>query len=314
MKKKILAVAMSIMATMMIITGCGSKKELRKPDTVAKLDTNVTAEDLLKSENMQTFSEIKELKDFKGTCKLDINVDVDVVSEEETAPIKANLSCTFAHDGKVLHTITETDADVMDQKTNEKTEMWYDDESKVQYMQQGENWVKYSGEDFESVISEFTGFDSMSSEFDIDEMLKELKLELDETNGVYILKYEASIKDLINKVPEGTLDEAVPEMDVTALVESLNIPEDFKVKFNIIFNADKTLKGMEVSLSETEIDLSALAGATAKIKVNKADIKVAYSEVETLTVPEDVIKNASDPWEDGNLDIEFDYNTSDEMN
>ena len=298
MKKRILAIAMSIMTTMMIITGCGSEGP-KDNGVVAKLDESVKAEDLLSSESMKSFSEMKELKDFIGVCKVNINLDVKMETEDETSDIKADLGLTFAHDGKIVHTITEADADVMGQETNEKIEMWYDSESEIQYTQENDTWVKYTDEDFESVMSEFTGFESMSSEFDIEEILKEFKLELDNTNGVYILKYEAGIKDLINKLPEEMLEDMDADMDIDALIEELNIPEDFKLTCEIIFNADKTLKGMEVSLSKAELDLSELVGTTAKITINSVKLGVSYSDIEALTIPEDIVKNAQEPQYDG---------------
>ena len=71
------------------------------------------------------------------------------------------------------------------------------------------------------------------------------------------------------------------------------MPEDLKIIYNMTFNADKTLRGIEIALTKAEINITDLVGAECKISLNEIKVSVNYTaEIETLTIPEDVIKNA----------------------
>lgn len=302
MKKRILAVAMSIMATMMIITGCGSKESnetsTKEPEAI-KLDASVTVEDLLSTDNMSALADMKDIKDFKGIIGLDLVFDIAATMEGETSNMKADVDMTIEHDGKVLHAIADVKSDMMGETTEEKNEMWCSAEDKIKYSIDGDTWHKTADVTPEELLEELVGIMGTSSEdvtiddATIDEMVKDFKLELDEKNGVYVVKYETSIADLLSKVPTEGMSELTGGTDISTVIEALNLPEDFKIACTFTFNADKTIKDMEITFTKAELDLSELMGTECKIAFNEIKITVDYTaEVKALTIPEDVIKNA----------------------
>ena len=303
MKKRILAIAMSVMTTMMIITGCGSKesndaKEPTSTPEAVKLDNSVKVEDLLTSDSM---NEITDISKFKGSYDLDIVLDLALKAEEE-ATIKGNIGFDIACDGKVLHTVSTANTDILGAKTDETIEIWYSDETKTQYRKENDTWYKYTDESLEDILSELINVESMPSDLDIDALTKDFKLELDEKNGVYVLKYEAGIKELLEKMPEDLKGEMTEGMDVDAVIESLDLPEDFKVSCVLTFGADKAFRGMSVVLSSAKLDLSSIAGTDLVIDINEVKFTIVEKELEALTIPEDVVKNATEPWND---DVDF---------
>ena len=193
MKKRILAVAMSIMTTMMVITGCGSKESnetsTKEPEAI-KLDTWVTVEDLLSTDNMSALADMKDIKDFKGIIGLDLVFDIAATMEGETSNMKADVDMTIEHDGKVLHAIADVKSDMMGETTEEKNEMWCSAEDKIKYSIDGDTWHKTADVTPEELLEELVGIIGTSSEdvtiddATIDEMVKDFKLELDEKNGV----------------------------------------------------------------------------------------------------------------------------------
>ena len=98
--KKYLALILSIMTVLVAVTGCGSKDSTeagtKEPEAI-KLDTSVTAEDLLSANNASTLSDISK---FVGSVKMDIVLDLTMTAEDETSDIKANVDMTVEHDGK----------------------------------------------------------------------------------------------------------------------------------------------------------------------------------------------------------------------
>ena len=302
MKKRILAIVMSVMTTMMVITGCGSKESnetsTKEPEAI-KLDTSVTVEDLLSTDNMSALADMKDIKDFKGIIGLDLVFDIAATMEGETSNMKADVDMTVDHDGKVLHAIADVKADMRGETTEEKNEKWCSAEDKTKYSIDGDTWHKTADVTPEELLEELVGIMGTSSEdvtiddATIDEMVKDFKLELDEKNGVYVVKYETSIADLLSKVPTEGMDELTGGTDISTVIEALNLPEDFKIACTFTFNADKTIKGMEITFTKAELDLSELMGAECKIAFNEIKITVDYTaEVKALTIPEDVIKNA----------------------
>lgn len=300
--KKYLALILSIMTVLVTVTGCGSKesdKTSTKEPEVIKLDTSVTVEDLLSTDNMSALADMKDIKDFKGIIGLDLVFDIAATMEGETSNIKADVDMTVEHDSKVLHAIADVKSDIMGETTEEKNEMWCSAEDKIKYSIDGDTWYKIADVTPEELLEELIGIMGTSSEdvtvddATIDEMIKDFKLELDEKNGVYVVKYETGIADLLSKVPTEGMDELTGGTDISAVIEALNLPEDFKIACTFTFNADKTIKGMEITFTKAELDLSELMGAECKIAFNEIKVAVDYTaEVKALTIPEDVIKNA----------------------
>lgn len=312
--KKYLALILSIMTVLVAVTGCGSKESgetSTKEPEVIKLDTSVTVEDLLSTDNMSALADMKDIKDFKGIIGLDLVFYIAATMEGETSNIKADVDMTVEHDGKVLHAIADVKSDIMGETTEEKNEMWCSAEDKIKYSIDGDTWYKTSDVTPEELLEELVGIMGTSSEdttiddATIDEMVKDFKLELDEKNDVYVVKYETGIADLLSKVPTEGMDELTGGNDISAVIEALNLPEDFKIACTFTFNADKTIKGMEITFTKAELDLSELMGAECKIAFNEIKVAVDYTaEVETLTIPEDVIKNAVEEEEDYEFSID----------
>lgn len=300
--KKYLALILSIMTVLVAVTGCGSKESgetsTKEPEAI-KLDTSVTVEDLLSTDNMPALADMKDIKDFKGVIGLDLVFDIAATMEGETSNIKADVDMTVEHDGKVLHAIADVKSDIMGETTEEKNEMWCSAEDKIKYSIDGDTWYKTADVTPEELLEELVGIMGTSSEdvtiddATIDEMVKDFKLELDEKNGVYVIKYETGIADLLSKVPTEGMGELTGGTDISTVIEALNLPEDFKIACTFTFNADKTIKGMEITFTKAELDLSELMSAECKIAFNEIKITVDYTaEVKALTIPEDVIKNA----------------------
>lgn len=299
MKKRIFVTLMTAMTVMMAATGCNSSNS-EAETTTSVLDTSVTAKDLLTTENLKTFSEIKELKDFTGAVKLNFDLDASVEVDKEISDIKADLEFTIASDGKVLHTVADANVNTMGKESEEHTQAWYSDETKTQYVQSETDgvWIKYTDMDLESILSEYADFSDTFDSVNVEEILNEFELVLNNDLGVYELKYEASIKDLINKMPEELKNELPEGIDVNFIVDSLNLPDNFKIACTISFNADKTFKDMMITVSSTTINLSelleSLLGTSLTINLNKAEIQILYSETKELSIPEEVIANATD--------------------
>ena len=74
--KKYLALILSIMTVLLAVTGCGSKDSTeagtKEPEAV-KLDTSVTVEDLLSTDNI---SSLTDISNFKGALDLDAVLDL----------------------------------------------------------------------------------------------------------------------------------------------------------------------------------------------------------------------------------------------
>lgn len=315
--KRYLALILSIVTVLVASTGCGSKvskgTSTKEPEET-KLDTSVTVEDLLSKDNMSTSADIK---DFRGIIDLDLVFDIAVMAEDETSNMKADANLTTEYDGKVLHTVANVKTDMMGETSEDTSEMWCSAEDKTKYLGNEDTWYKTYDVTPEELLEELVGSINISSEdttiddATIDEIIKDFKLELDEKNDVYVVKYETGIEDLFSKIPTEDMDETTGGTDINAIIEALNLPEDFKIVCTFTFNADKTIKNMEITCTKAELDLSELVGAECKIALNEIKIAADYTaEVETLTIPEDVVEHAAEPEEDGFWTDQEDYEDS----
>lgn len=309
--KRYLALILSIVTVLVASTGCGSKvskgTSTKEPEET-KLDTSVTVEDLLSKDNM---SAVADIKDFRGIIDLDLAFDIAVIAEDETSNMKADANLTTEYDGKVLHTIANVKTDMMGETAEDTAEMWCSAEDKTKYLMDEDTWYKTYDVTPEEILEELVGTINISSEdttiddATTDEIIKDFKLELDEKNDVYVVKYETGIADLFSKIPTEDMEEAAGGNDINAIIETLNLPEDFKIVCTFTFNADKTIKNMEITCTKAELDLSELVGAECKIALNEIKIAADYTaEVETLTIPEDVIKSAIGAEEDYEFSID----------
>lgn len=313
--KRYLALILSIMTVLVASTGCGSKvsskvskETFTKEPEETKLDTSVTVEDLLSKDNM---SAVADIKDLRGIIDLDLVFDIAVIAEDETSNMKADANLTTEYDGKVLHTIANVKTDMMGETSEDTAEMWCSAEDKTKYLGDEDTWYKTYDVTPEEILEELVDPINISSEdttiddATIDEIIKDFKLELDEKNDVYVVKYETGIADLFSKIPTEDMEEAIGGNDINAIIEALNLPEDFKIVCTFTFNADKTIKNMEITCTKAELDLSELVGAECKIALNEIKIAADYAaEVETLTIPEDVIKSAIGAEEDYEFSID----------
>ena len=295
--KKFLTLILSIMTVLVMVTGCGSKKSSSASEAdKIKLDASVTAKDLLTSDNMKAITDIST---FKGAYDLDVVLDLVATVKEEDTAMKDNLSMNIEYDGNILHAAMTAKSDTMDEISNE---MWCSGTDKTKYSKDDNGtWHKTTDVTPEELISDLVNTESMSSDINIDEMLKDFKLELDEENNTYVLTYEASIKDLLSKIPDEALADLGSGVDIETILEALNLPEDFELFCILTFNADKAFKDAVISVSKAELNLSSIAGTDCVLKINDVEAKVSYSEVDTLSIPEDVISNAVEE------DIIYDY-------
>lgn len=296
--KKYLALILSIMTILATVTGCGSKDSTeagtKEPEAI-KLDTSVTVDDLLSANNASDLSDISK---FIGSVKMDIVLDLTMTVEDEASDIKANVDMTVEHDGKTLHAIVNTKAEAMGETNEDKKEMWCSAEDKIMYSIDGDTWYKTTDVTPEELLEDLVSSMNISENsetINTEDMIKDFKLELDEENNTYVLKYEVGIEDLISKVPDESIAEITGGENIDAVLELLNLPEDLKAICSMTFNADKTLRGIEIALTKAEIDITDLVGAECKINLNEIKASVNYTAaIKALTIPEDIIKNAEE--------------------
>ncbi len=273
--KNIKYILMTLLVSVVAITGCGKKNSLSPKETFEK-----TAESMQKVENF----------------KMNANVNVGLKAGESEIVVKLTLDALADIKNGKMH--MNMDLDALGEKANVEAyaDFKNDDNEMIMYVKDEEgNWTKSTEELSEETATEMSTevFDALESS----KMLKEVKADKENYN------YEITVNKETIKSLMKTLDasEALEDMDIDSLEGDIVVTISVDQK---TYNLKKISIDMKDMIDKL---MSSLGEQAEGMEISKAEFIMTfdYENVGTVEIPDEVIEAAEED------DYDFDYDDTD---